>query len=127
MNQRILAVSWALLSVALVCCAAEKTVPVAPGPTSKHSFSEAMKMLCDVDQLAKLSPEDDLLEIGRKRSAWLTDEVDNGDFSEFRTLVSIKGPEEQAAKIRSRAKECGIETCALADSIEKEPTGVLVP
>lgn len=84
-------------------------------------------MLCNVDQLAKLSPEDDLLEIGRKRSAWLSDEVDNGEFSEFRTLVSVKGPEEQVSKIRSRAKECGIEKCALADSIEKEPTGVLVP
>lgn len=86
-----------------------------------------MKMLCNVDQLAKLSAEDDLLEIGRKRSAWLSDEVDNGDFSEFRTLVSVKAPEEQVAKIRSKAKEVGIDGCPLADSIEKEPTGVLVP
>lgn len=108
-------------------CAGETPAPAAPAQTSKHSFPEAMKMLCNVDELAKLSPDDDLLEIGRKRTAWLSDEVDNGDFSEFRTLVSIKGPEEQALKIRSRAKEWGIETCALADSIEKEPTGVLVP
>lgn len=84
-------------------------------------------MLCDVDKLANLSAGDDLLEIGRKRSAWLADEVDNGDFIEFRTLVSVKGPEEQAEKIRTKAKEVGITSCQLADSIQAEPTGVLVP
>lgn len=127
MKDQLLVASWGILSLALVCCAAQNPAPVAPGPSSKHSFPEAMKMLCNVDQLAKLSPEDDLLEIGRKRSAWLSEEVDNGDFSEFRTLVSVKAPEEQVAKIRTKAKEVGIGNCPLADSIEKEPTGVLVP
>lgn len=127
MKDQLLVASWGILSLALVCCAAQNPAPVAPGPSSKHSFPEAMKMLCNVDQLAKLSPEEDLLEIGRKRSAWLSDEVDNGDFSEFRTLVSVKAPEEQVVKIRSKAKEVGIDKCPLADSIEKEPTGVLVP
>jgi hypothetical protein len=111
----------------IVGCAGKQAEPVAPGPSSKHSFPEAMKMLCDVDKLANLSPDDDLLEIGRKRSAWLSDEVDNGDFSEFRTLVSVKGPEDQVVKIRSKAKELGITACPLADSIEANPTGVLVP
>lgn len=111
----------------IVGCAGKQPEPVAPEPSSKHSFPEAMKMLCDVDKLANLSPDDDLLEIGRKRSAWLSDEVDNGDFSEFRTLVSVKGPEDQVVKIRSKAKELGITSCPLADSIEANPTGVLVP
>jgi hypothetical protein len=86
-----------------------------------------MKMLCNVDQLAGLSPGEDLLEIGRKRTAWLADEVDNGDFIEFRTLVSVKSPEEQSSKIRTKAKEVGIEACPLADSITAEPTGAIVP
>jgi len=86
-----------------------------------------MKMLCNVDQLASLKAEEDLLDIGRKRSTWLTDQVDNGDFIEFRTLVSMKGPDEQVAEIRSQAKACGIDACPLADSIQAEPTGVLVP
>lgn len=116
-----------VLSLVTAGCAGEQATPATPVQTSKHSFPEAMKMLCNVDQLAHLAPEDDLLEIGRKRSAWLADEVDNGDFIEFRTLVSVKGPDEQVTKIRSKAKEVGVASCPLADSIEKEPTGVLVP
>lgn len=127
MLNRFLPASWVVLSIVIGGCAGETPAPAAPVQTSKHSFPEAMKMLCNVDELAKLSPEEDLLEIGRKRSAWLSDEVDNGDFIEFRTLVSLKMPEEQAAKIRTKAKELGISSCPLADSIEKEPTGVLVP
>jgi hypothetical protein len=127
MHNRIQPGFWAVLAIGLVACGAEKPAPAAPVPTSKHTFPEAMKMLCNVDQLASLSPDDDLLEIGRKRSAWLSDEVDNGDFSEFRTLVSVKGPEEQAAKIRAKAKEVGVDKCPIADSIAENPTGVLVP
>lgn len=113
--------------LAWVGCAGEQAQPAAPAQSSKHSFPQAMQMLCDVDKLANLSAGDDLLEIGRKRSAWLADEVDNGDFIEFRTLVSVKGPEEQAEKIRTKAKEVGIASCPLADSIQAEPTGVLAP
>ncbi len=114
-------------SFVIMGCGGENPAPAAPVQSSKHSFPEAIKMLCNVDQLANLSPDEDLLEIGRKRSAWLSDQVDNGDFSEFRTLVSVKGPEDQATSIRTKAKEVGIDKCPLADSIQAEPTGVLVP
>jgi hypothetical protein len=127
MHNRFLPGSWFILAIGLAACGGEKPTPAAPVSSSKHTFPEAMKMLCNVDQLAKLSPDDDLLEIGRKRSTWLNDEVDNGDFSEFRTLVSVKGPEEQAEKIRTKAKEVGVDKCPLADSIVENPTGVLVP
>lgn len=86
-----------------------------------------MKMLCNVDKLAGLSASEDVLAIGRQRSMWLADNVDNGDFIEFRTLVSVKMPEDQVSKIRMKAKEVGIESCPLADSISAEPEGVLVP
>jgi hypothetical protein len=127
MLNRFLPPCWVVLSIVIGGCGGETPAPASPAQTSKHSFPEAMKMLCNVDELAKLTPEEDLLEVGRKRSAWLSDEVDNGDFIEFRTLVSVKLPEEQVAKIRAKAKEVGIASCPLADSIEKEPTGVLVP
>jgi len=55
------------------------------------------------------------------------DDVDNGDFSEFRTLVSVNGPEDQALKIRAQAKEVGVDKCLLADSIETNLMGALVP
>ena len=127
MHNRFLPGFWVVLAIGLAACGGDKPAPAVPGPSSKHTFPEAMKMLCNVDQLANLSPDDDLLEIGRKRSTWLSDEVDNGDFSEFRTLVSVKAPEEQAAKIRTKAKEVGVDKCPLADSIQENPTGVLVP
>jgi hypothetical protein len=127
MHNRFLPGFWVVLAIGLAACGGEKPAPATPTQSSKHTFPEAMKMLCNVDELAHLSPDDDLLEIGRKRSTWLSDEVDNGEFSEFRTLVSVKGPEDQVQKIRTKAKETGIDKCPLADSIEAEPTGVLVP
>lgn len=127
MHNRILPACWVVLSIAFAGCGNEKPAATASEYKEKHSFPEAMKMLCDVDQLAQLKPEDDLLEIGRKRSAWLSDTVENSDFIEFRTLVSVKGPDEQVSTIRTKAKEVGIDKCPLADSIQAEPTGVLVP
>ena len=116
-----------VISVWLWGCSGEQPMAVTPAQTSKHSFTEAMKMLCNVDQLANLSADEDLLTIGQKRSAWLSDQVDNGDFIEFRTLVSVKGPDEQVQRVRAKAKEVGVEPCPLADSIEVNPTGVLIP
>jgi hypothetical protein len=117
----------AIISIWLCSCGGEQPAPATPVQTSKHSFPEAMKMLCNVDQLANLNADDDPLAVGRNRTAWLSDQVDNGDFIEFRTLVSVKGPEEQVQKIRAKAKEVGVTPCPVADSIEANPTGVLIP
>lgn len=86
-----------------------------------------MNMLCNVDELASLSADENPLEIGQQRSQWLSDQVDNPDFIEFRTLISVKGPDEQARRIRSKAKEVGVAACPLADSIETSSAGGILP
>jgi len=83
--------------------------------------------MCEVDARAGLSAEEDPLAIGQKRTAWLGDHIDNPDGIEFRTLVSVKGPEDQAKMIRAKAAELGMKECPLADSIEATSAGGISP
>ena len=39
----------------------------------------------------------------------------------------MKGPADQARLLRSQAKDCGVSTCALADSLEKGGEGGIAP
>ena len=114
-----------LVLLVLVGCASQAAPPAAP--ETGQSFPEALKMVCNVDALAGLSDEQDPLTIGQARTAWITEHVENPDGIELRTLVSVKGAEEQAKTIREKAKEVGIEKCPLADSIENAGAGGLSP
>ena len=84
-------------------------------------------MICDVDQLSGLSPQEDVLAVGQKRSDWLEDHVENPEGIYLRTVLSVKPAEEQATEMRSQAQKIGLARCALADSIEGTGTGGLSP
>ena len=113
------------LAVPLAACRStpEPRAAEAPG----QSFAVAVAMMCDVDRQAGLSAEADPLGVGAKRTAWITDKVDNPDAIELRTYLSVKGAAEQARMLRARASGCGVGACALADSLEKNETGGLSP
>ena len=113
------------LAVALSACVATPG-PRAPEPPGQ-SFAAAVAMMCDVDRQAGLSADADPLGVGARRTAWITDKVDNPDAIELRTLLSVKGAAEQAQMLRARAKGCGVGACALADSLEKNEAGGLSP
>lgn len=113
------------LALALPACTSTPE-PRAPEPPGQ-SFPAAVAMMCDVDRQAGLSAEADPLGIGAKRTAWITEKVDNPDAIELRTLLSVKGATEQARMLRQHAKGCGVGSCALADSLEKNETGGLSP
>ncbi|UQA60675.1 hypothetical protein [Polyangium aurulentum] len=110
-----------------LACGCSSSAPPPAAPTTGQTFTDAMKMMCDIDRLAGLSAEEDPLAIGQKRSEWLAERIDNPDGIEFRTIVSVKGPDDQAKAIRAKAKEVGIAACPLADSIEASSTGGLSP
>ncbi len=107
-------------------CGTSAPPPEAP-PPGTQTFSQAIQMICDVDKLAGLSADEDPLAIGQKRTEWINDRIDNPDGIEFRTLISVKSPDDQAKAIRAKAKEVGLDKCALADSIEQTSTGGLSP
>jgi hypothetical protein len=92
-----------------------------------QSYPEAIRVLCDVDKLAGIAGEEDPLAVGRKRTDFIQEHVENPDGIYLRTLISVKGPSEQAVDLRQEAKETGLERCALADDLEKNGTGGLSP
>lgn len=114
-----------VLLLALPACAATPE-PRLPEPERK-AFSAAVATMCDVDRLAGLSADADPLGVGAARTAWITANVDNPDSIELRTLLSVKGPVDQACMLRDQARELGITRCALADTLEKTGVGGLSP
>lgn len=119
------------LSCALVVLSSACGGPAseAPPPSSagKQSFAEAIRMICDVDRMAGLSADEDPLGIGQKRTDWIAEHVENADGIYLRTVLSVKGPEEQAKDLRAEAGKLGLGGCALADSIEQHAAGGLSP
>lgn len=99
--------------------------PKAPNAEEK-AFTEAMKMICDVDRLAGVDADKDLLEAGAKRSAYLNEHDRNPDGIELRTLLSVKGASDQAKMLRERAKDCRV-SCTLADTLDRTGMGGLTP
>ncbi len=109
----------------LSSCVASRE-PRLPEP-ERRAFSAAVASMCDVDRLAGLSADSDPLGVGVARTAWITANVDNPDSIELRTLLSVKGPVEQAGMLRDQAKELGLPRCALADTLEKTGVGGISP
>lgn len=113
-----------LLLVLPACATAPEPRTVAP---AGQTFPDAVAMLCDVDRLAGITAEGEPLSVGVKRTAWIAEHVENPDGIELRTLLSVKGAEEQAKMLRERASSIGLTRCALADSMEKTGSGGISP
>jgi hypothetical protein len=126
MRRSLLLASFSIV-LAMGCGASQAPEPEAAPQNTGQTFADAVKLMCEVDQRAGLTAEEDPLAIGQQRTTWLADHIENPDGIEFRTIVSVKGPEEQAQMIRAKAKQIGMEKCALADSIEATSTGGLSP
>jgi hypothetical protein len=114
----------ALLLVALSACSvAEAQPPRAPG----QCYADALAVMCDVDHLAGVDPDADPITVGQKRTEWIEGHAENPDSIELRVLMSVKGASEQATMLRAQARQAGIASCALADSMEKLGGGGLSP
>jgi len=92
-----------------------------------QSYPEALRAFCEVDKLAGIAGDEDIFEVGRKRTDWLRAHVENPDGIYLRTIISVKGPAEQAADLREEAKDHGLASCALADNLEKTGVGGISP
>lgn len=92
-----------------------------------QSYPEAIQAFCEVDKLAGIAADEDPFEVGRKRTEWLRAHVENPDGIYLRTVISVKGPADQAVDLREEAKEHGLARCALADDLEKTGLGGISP
>jgi hypothetical protein len=118
-----------LVLVPLLTLAACHGTPEAHTPTTpdERAFATALVKMCDVDRQAGLAATGDPLGVGAKRTAWITENVGNPDVIELRTLMSVKDPADQACMLRDRAKEMGITSCALAETLARTNEGGLAP
>jgi hypothetical protein len=114
------------VAVLTACCAASPPEPKM-APAERRAFTVAVTRICDVDRQAGLSPDADPLGVGSKRTAWISANVDNPDAIELRTLMSVKGASDQGGMLRETAKDLGLPSCALADSLVKTGEGGLLP
>jgi len=77
-------------------------------------------MMCDVDKLAKLSPDDNPITLGQQRNDWMAEHVENPDGIYFQTVFSVKTVKDKAALLRKEMKVVGLDRCALVDSLDQE-------
>jgi hypothetical protein len=115
----------AAVTLAAAGCGYSTPEPKEPEP-SGQTYAEALRVMCDVDELGGIS-SDDPFEAARKRTEIIQAKVENGDAIYLRTMLSVKGAAEQATELRSEAKEAGIGQCALADDLEKTGAGGIAP
>ncbi len=112
-----------LLAVAgtLAACASGPCPEPESPDSSGQSYSQAIALMCNVDQRAGIDAETDLFDRAGRRSEFINDNVKNPDAIEYRTYFSVKPPSDQASSLREEAKRAGIDKCQLADSLTREP------
>ncbi len=113
----------ALVLLALPGC----TTPEPRAPTQDKALAGAIQLICDVDRLAGVDADKDLLDAGARRSAYLDEHDTSPDGIELRTLLSVKGATDQAKMLRERAREVCNTGCALADTLDRTGMGGLTP
>ena len=95
----------------LTACSAQ---PAQQPTTDGQSYTQAIDTICRVDELAKLDPEQDVLGVDTQRFEYLGDHVDNPDGIFFRTVLSVKPPQERATMLLHEADVAKVEHCPLA-------------
>ena len=104
-------VVWVLL---LVSCAAGP--PARSPPKEAQSYAEAVRLICDVDRLAEVDP-DDPLGTEAKRSDYLIEHVKNSDGIYLITLYRAKDPKGQCELLQDAVTETKVPSCALLDEL----------
>lgn len=105
--------------VLLVAACAPSRPPAEPQETGQ-TFVQAMTIMCNVDRIASIDPNDDPIGAEQKRADYVRDTVTNGDAVYLRTMWSVEAAAERAKDMREKAAQVGIRRCPLADSLEHD-------
>lgn len=99
-----------MLALVVVACASEPP-PRAP-PREAQSYGEAVRIMCEVDTLAGVDPEDPL-DAEAKRSEYLVEHVKNSDGIYLLTLFRTSDPRGQASLLDEAARDTACQSCPL--------------
>lgn len=111
------AASFFTLCVLSLGCAASGAEPEAV--SSEQSYDDAIRVFCNVDQLAGLSAEDDPIGVSQQRQEWLERRIQHPDVIYLRTILRIQAPEAQVRELNAAASKAGLRTCPLAESVQE--------
>jgi hypothetical protein len=106
-------------ALALFACA-EPGPPPGRAPEGGQSYEEAIALICNVDQAARIEADASVLDVAERRHDFLQERVKNPDGIYFYTIFRTQGPREQAASLRSEVREHRLKGCALADALERD-------
>lgn len=117
MTRTFLTALGGVVALAGACSPWKYTVPNEPGGPgpSGQTYKGAVEVMCNVDRLAELDPEepDELADV--KRFSYLEQHVDNPDGIYLRTFLSVNFGEDRECLLRDAQTEVGLAQCPLAD------------
>jgi hypothetical protein len=77
-----------------------------------------MQQVCEVDTLAGLDPDGNVIGIEAERTDWMMEHVPHPDAIELFTLMRVEAEGQRAARLRQALKRTPHTTCSLADYYE---------
>ena len=110
--------AFAIVSIALstLCtgCGPSSAAPQEEEPD--QSYPAALELMCDVDQHARLDPEEDPIGIEGARLDWMRDHITNPDAIELITLLRVRSSSEKSKMLSEQTQAEKVPSCALAKS-----------
>ncbi len=104
------------VAVSTVCVGCGR--PEAKSADCDPGFDQSMNQVCNVDTLAKLDPENNLIGIEADRYEWMMEHVKHPDAIELITLMRVESELQRAKMLREALTHTKQKSCSLADHYE---------
>ncbi len=90
----------------------------AEGPKEDPQYQRSVESVCEVDEMAGLNPEENLIGIDGERYDWMLENVRHPDVIELMTLMRVESSAKRASMLRQAAQRTTLSRCSLADFYE---------
>ncbi len=101
-----------------LCSFTACSAPTAQEPEADAEYARSMSQVCEVDKMAGLNPENNLIGIDGERHDWLIENVRHPDAIELITLLRVESAAKRAQMLREATKRADLRQCSLADFYE---------
>src|SRR5262245_41292862 len=112
---------FAFFALIFSACAEPEKDP-ANVPDNGQTYRDAIAALCSVNDAIGAGSDTDVLELADRRHEYLSSHVKHPDGIYFYTLFRTQGPTQHSPALRQEAGDVKLPRCALADTLEKEPS-----
>ena len=119
----------AVAALPLLLACAPGPPPAAPAQTpvnESQSYAAAVQLICDVDRLAAVDPND-ALSLEAKRSDYLMEHLHNGDGIYLVTLYRVKDAKERSTLLAEAVADTKLPACTLLTTLQREASTAVEP